>query len=110
MEIQRRERVVLVTASHGGEECPDTSQVRPCPHTLHLTPYTLHLTGAAVSSPGRQLQGGRLVAGGLEQLQPPPGHDVRGGTEDQTAQLQPGRTAVARPGGVSGQGARPCTE
>ena len=31
MEIQRRERVVLVTASHGGEECPDTSQVRPCP-------------------------------------------------------------------------------
>ena len=31
MEIQRRERVVLVTASQGGSACPDTSQVRPCP-------------------------------------------------------------------------------
>ena len=31
MEIQRRERVVLVTAGHGGQVCPDTAQVRPCP-------------------------------------------------------------------------------
>ena len=31
MEIQRRERVVLVPAGHGGEDCPDTAQVRPCP-------------------------------------------------------------------------------
>ena len=31
MEIQRRERVVLVTSSQGGTPCPDTTQVRPCP-------------------------------------------------------------------------------
>ena len=31
MEIQRRERVVLVSASQGGVQCPDTTQVRPCP-------------------------------------------------------------------------------
>ena len=31
MEIQRRERVVLVPASLGGQPCPATTQVRPCP-------------------------------------------------------------------------------
>ena len=31
MEIQRRERVVLVPAARGGQECPQVSQVRPCP-------------------------------------------------------------------------------
>ena len=31
MEIQRRERVILVSASDGGTSCPDTTQVRPCP-------------------------------------------------------------------------------
>ena len=31
MEIQRRERVVLVPAARGGQECPQVTQVRPCP-------------------------------------------------------------------------------
>ena len=31
MEIQRRERIVLVTPTSGGNLCPDSFQVRPCP-------------------------------------------------------------------------------
>eukprot|EP00090_Calanus_glacialis_P045441 TRINITY_DN8432_c0_g1_i1.p1 TRINITY_DN8432_c0_g1~~TRINITY_DN8432_c0_g1_i1.p1 ORF type:complete len:1537 (-),score=130.83 TRINITY_DN8432_c0_g1_i1:368-4978(-) len=31
MEIQRRERIVLVTPTSGGNMCPESFQVRPCP-------------------------------------------------------------------------------
>ena len=31
MEIQRRERIILMTPTMGGASCKDTTQMRPCP-------------------------------------------------------------------------------
>ena len=66
MEIQRRERVVLVTAEHGGQACPDTAQVRPCPLLAGSCKAAAWLTGEWSDC---RLPGGMVCGQGLRTRQ-----------------------------------------